>query len=98
MKTSTLIELNHNNDSNGVGIAFTWYRLNDNEIKIYSNPFYLPVGTTEIAWGSQDLLGNNETYNKLNVIIDDDPPKLRYKILSREVIQHMFHHPLYFHW
>lgn len=77
--TSTQFVLT-SNDKQGAGIAFSWFRLNDGPIQIYSGPFTVPIGTTMVGWGSQDLLGNNETGNIMNIYIDNIPPITKLKI------------------
>jgi parallel beta-helix repeat protein len=72
--SSTLFSLIHNDDGSGVGVAFTWYKLDDNPPQLYTAAFNVPLGTTNISWGSQDLFGHNETGRLLNVFVDDTTP------------------------
>jgi hypothetical protein len=72
--SNTKFHLYHNSDAGGVGVAFSWYKLNDGAPKTYVGPFTVPAGTTAIEWGSEDFMGNNETGNSMDVFVDNTPP------------------------
>jgi parallel beta-helix repeat protein len=72
--TSTRFTLNHNSDSFGAGVAFSWYTLNSGMPQMYTGSFTVPLGTSIIEYGSVDNLGNNETAKTINVFVDVTSP------------------------
>lgn len=62
-------------DIHNAGISFTWYRIDANvylglsfDLTLYGE------GSHTITWGSEDLLGHNETGNSITVWVDDSAP------------------------
>lgn len=70
---TTSINLSHNFDGEGPGANFTWYTI-DGIYYLYSAPFTLSPGTHIITWGSEDLLGLNETGNTITINVDIESP------------------------
>jgi hypothetical protein len=59
------------------GVAFTWYEIDDDYF--IGSSFTLSEhsdGQHEIAWGSQDNLGHNETEHIVIVNLDNTPPSI----------------------
>ena len=71
--TTTSVSLSHNDDGEGPGVYFTWFTI-DGIYSIYSAPFTLSPGTHTITWGSEDLLGLNETGNTITFNVDVESP------------------------
>lgn len=62
---------------------FTWYTIDGEYHEYDGNPFTLSgldEGLHTLTWGSRDTLGYNESYNFMDVILDDSPPNTPYDI------------------
>lgn len=58
----------------GSGIADIQYRLNSGTWKIYTSPFVLNAGITQVDYMSNDKAGNAEPYHNLYISIDKQHP------------------------
>jgi hypothetical protein len=70
---TTSISLSHNNDGGGPGVNFTWFTI-DGTYSLYTAPFTLSPGIHTLTWGSEDLLGLNETGNIMTINVDIGTP------------------------
>jgi hypothetical protein len=74
LNSSTFITL-ISEDGMGSGIDYIWYSIDGGSTYyVYEDPFTIPNTTRSINFGAKDLLGNNASAAKLNVIVDDREP------------------------
>jgi hypothetical protein len=75
-KTKFIIE----NNDDGVGVSYSWFKINDGNTQIYSNPITLSDGTNILEWGCVDYLGNSEESKNIEVYVDNTPPSTEINI------------------